>query len=73
MKLVISSAKTITYQLRWFVLIMEVKTSSWYVDMFKELRYIELDHGEIYYSSNDCQMNNKSHDLYLHELLILRK
>ena len=34
MKLGVSSAKTITYQLRWFVLIMEVVTSSWYVDMF---------------------------------------
>ena len=34
MKLGISFAKTITYQLRWFVLIMEMETSSWYVDMF---------------------------------------
>ena len=34
MKLGVSSAKTITYQLRWFVLIMKVVTSSWYVDMF---------------------------------------
>ena len=34
MKLGVSSAKTITYQLRLFVLIMEVETSSWYVDMF---------------------------------------
>ena len=52
---------------------MEVETSSWYVDMFWELRYIELDHCENYYSPNDCQMNNKSHDFYLHELLILRE
>ena len=28
---------------------------------------------EIYYSPNNCQMNNKSHDFYLHELLILRE
>ena len=28
---------------------------------------------EIYYSPNDCRMNNKSHDFYLHELLILRE
>ena len=28
---------------------------------------------EIYYSPNDCQMNIKSHDFYLHELLILRE
>ena len=28
---------------------------------------------EIYYSSNYCQLNNKSNDLYLHELLILRE
>ena len=34
MKLGISSAKAITYQLRLFVLIMEVETSNWYVDMF---------------------------------------
>ena len=33
MKLDISFAKIITYQLRWFFLIMEVETSSWYVDM----------------------------------------
>ena len=52
---------------------MEVETSNWYVDIFQELRHIELDHYEIYYSPNDCQMNNKSHDFYLHELLILRK
>ena len=25
---------------------------------------IELDRYEIYYSTNDCQMNNKSHDFY---------
>ena len=54
-------------------MIMEVETSSWYVDIFYELRHIELDHCEIYYSPNDCQMNNKSHDFYLHELLILRE
>ena len=66
MKLGISSAKTITYNLRWFVLIMEVETSSWYVDMFLELRHIELDLYEIYYSPNDCQKNNKSYDFYLH-------
>ena len=66
MKLGISSAKTITYNLRWFVLIMEVETSSWYVDMFLELRHIELDLYEIYYSPNDCQNNNKSYDFYLH-------
>ena len=29
---------------------MEVETSSWYVDMFLELRHIELDLYEIYYS-----------------------
>ena len=52
---------------------MEVETSSWYVDMFEELRHIELDCYEIYYSSNDCQMNNKSHDFYLHGLLILKE
>ena len=34
MKLGISSTKTMTYQLRWFVLIMDMETSSWYVDMF---------------------------------------
>ena len=73
MKLGISSSKTITYQLRWFVLIMEVETFSWYVDTFYELRHIELDRCEIYYSPNDCQMNNKSHDFYLHQLLILRE
>ena len=33
---------------------MEVETSSWYVDMFLVLRYIELDRCEIYYSTNDC-------------------
>ena len=47
---------------------MEVMTSSWYVDMFYELRHIELDRYEIYYSPNDFQMNNKSHDFYLHQL-----
>ena len=73
MKLGISFAKTITYQLRWFVIFMEVETSSWYVDMFLELRHIELNRCKIYYSPNDCQMNNKSHDSYLHELLILRE
>ena len=52
---------------------MEVETSNWYVDMFQELRHIELDRCEIYYSPNDCQTNNKSHDFYLHELLILRE
>jgi len=62
MKFDISFAKTITYQLRWFVLIMEVETSSWYVNMFKCIKHIKLDHCEIYYSINDCQMNNKSHD-----------
>ena len=64
MKLDISSAKTITYQLRWFVFIMKVKTSSWYVDMFQELRHIKLDRCKIYYSPNDYQMNNKSHNFY---------
>ena len=54
MKLGISSAKIITYQLRWFVLIMEEETSSWYVDMFWVSRHIELDCREIYYSTNDC-------------------
>ena len=39
--------------------------------MFEELKHIELDRCAIYYSPNDCQMNNKSHDFYLHELLIL--
>ena len=52
---------------------MEVETSSSYVDMFLELRHIEFDRCEIYYFPNDCQMNNKSHDLYLHELLIMRE
>ena len=52
---------------------MEVETSSWYVDMFWELRHIEMDPCKIYYSLNDCQMNNKFHDFYLHELLILRE
>ena len=47
---------------------MEVETSSWYVDMLLELRHIELDLYEIYYSPNDCQKNNKSHDFYLHQL-----
>ena len=28
---------------------------------------------EIYYSPNNCQMNHKSYDFYLHELLILRE
>ena len=50
MKLGISSMKIITYQLRWFVLIMEVETSSWYVDMFYVLKHIKLDRYEIYYS-----------------------
>ena len=71
MKLGISFAKTITYQLRWFVMFMEVETSSWYVGMFLELRHIELNRCKIYYSPNDCQMNNKSHDFYLYELLCL--
>ena len=31
MKLGVAFAKTKTYQLRWFVFIMEVETSSWYV------------------------------------------
>ena len=53
MKLDISSAKTKTCQLRWFVLI---------VICFKCIRRIELDRYEIYYSINDYQMNNKSHD-----------
>ena len=48
---------------------MEVETSSWYVDMFWELRHIEMDPCKIYYSLNDCQMNNKSYDFYLYELL----
>ena len=52
---------------------MEVETSSWYVDMVKVLRHIELDCCEIYYSTNDCLMNNKSYDLYLHQFLILRE
>ena len=52
---------------------MEVVTSSYYVDLFSELKHIELDHCKIYYSCKDCQLNNKSHDLYLHELLILRE
>ena len=73
MKLGISSAKTITYQLRLFVLIMEVETFSWYVDIFEVLRHIELDYCEINYSINDYQMNNKSHEFYLHQLLILRE
>ena len=73
MKLGILFAKTITYQLRWFVLIIKVETSSWYIDMFYELKHIKLDFCEIYYSPNDCQMNNKSHDFYLHQLLILRE
>ena len=47
---------------------MKVETSSWYVDMFKELRHIELDRSEIYYSPKDCQINNKSQDFYLHQL-----
>jgi len=33
MKLGVSSTETITHQLRWFVLIMEVETSSWCVNM----------------------------------------
>ena len=37
------------------------------------LRYIELDCCEIYYFTNDCQMNNKSHNFYLHELSILKE
>jgi len=41
--------------------------------MFQVLRHIELDRCEIYYSTNDCQMNNKSHNFYLHELSILRE
>ena len=52
---------------------MEVETSNLYVDMFQELKHIELDHCEIYYFPYDCQMNNKSHDFYLHKLLILRE
>ena len=52
---------------------MEVKNSSWYVDIFSVLRHIELDRYEIYYSTNNCQMNNKSHNFYLHQLLILRE
>ena len=37
------------------------------------LRYIEFDHCDIYYSTNNWQMNNKSHDFYLNQLLILRE
>ena len=49
-----------------------IKTNhlSWYVLRVKN---IELDRCEICYSPNDCQMNNKSHNFYLHELLILRE
>ena len=73
MKLGILSMKTITYQLKWFVFIMKVETYSWYVDMFWELRHNELYCCEIYYSPNDCQMINKSHNFYLPELLVLRE
>ena len=73
MKLGILFAKTITYQLRLFVLIMEVETSSWYIDMFWELRHIKLDHCDIYYSPNNYQMNNKSHYYYIHQLKISRE
>ena len=38
---------------------------------WRSVKHIELDRCEIYYSPNNCQMNNKSHDFYLHELLIL--
>ena len=58
MKLDILSAKTITHQLRWFVLIMEMETSSWCVDMSKKLRHIELDRYKINYSINNYHMNN---------------
>ena len=37
----------------------------------KYIRHIELDRYEIYYSINDCQINNKFHDFYLHKLSIL--
>ena len=43
------------------------------LDFINILRHIVLNRYEIYHSPNDCQMNNKSHDFYLHELLILRK
>ena len=74
MKLGISSAKIITYQLKWFVLIMKVKWRL-LVDMlicFKYIRHIELDHCKIYYINN-CQINNKSHDFHLHKLSILKE
>ena len=43
------------------------------LDFINILRHIVLNRYEIYHSPNDCQMNNKSHDFYLHELLILRE
>jgi len=40
---------------------------------FKCIGHIELDRYEIYYSINDYQMNNKSHDSHLLKLSILRE
>ena len=39
----------------------------------KCIRNVELDRCEIYYSINNCQMNNKSHDFHLLKLSILRE
>ena len=38
---------------------------------FKCIKHTELDHYEIYYSINNDQMNNKSHDFSFTETLNL--
>ena len=63
-KLGISSVKSITYQLRWFILIIELKASNILV-CFKYVRYMELDWCDIYYSINYYHINNKSQDLHI--------
>ena len=65
MKLGISFVKTITYQLRWFVLIMEVETSSWYVLSVKTYWTGPLwDIGGVWISSfhNSQLKNGGTHD-----------
>ena len=40
---------------------------------FKYIKHIELHCCKIYYSINNCQMNNKSHDFHLLKLSILKE
>ena len=58
MKLGISSMKIITYQLRWFVLIMEVETSSWYVDMFYVLNILNWTAMRFIILNRDIRCSN---------------